>query len=98
VAVEVDDPEVAAVQVRRDAAGRRVADGVVPAEHHGEGARRVDVADGLADLVERLLDVVRDREDAAQIGDRDGLPQVDAQLEAVRAVDQAPRRRTGTEP
>ena len=40
VAVEVDDAEVAAVQVLGDAAGGRVADGVVAAEHDREGPRR----------------------------------------------------------
>ena len=86
VPVEVDDPEVAAAEVRGDAAGGRVADGVVAAEHHGERPAGVDVRDGLGDLVERLLDVARDGEDVAQVGDGDRLAQVDAQLEAVRAV------------
>jgi hypothetical protein len=70
-----------------DAASGRVADGVVAAEHHGKGAGRVDVRHGLGDLVERLLDVAGDREDVAEVGDGDRLAQVDAQLEAVRAVE-----------
>jgi len=40
---------------------------VVAAEHDGERAAGVDVADGLADLVEGLLDVARDGEDVAEI-------------------------------
>ena len=44
VAVEVDDAELA-VEVLRHAAHRRVADGVVAAEHDGEGAALVDVRD-----------------------------------------------------
>ncbi len=70
----------------RDAADGGVADGVVAAQHHRERAGGVDVRDGLGDLVERLLDVAGDGEDVAQIGDRDGLAQVDAQLEAVGPV------------
>src|SRR6266536_6057985 len=37
-------------------------------------------------LVERVLDVGRDREDIAHIGDSDRLAQIHAQLEAVRSV------------
>ena len=56
VAVEVDDAEVAR-HVLRDAAHRRIADRVVATEDDREGAAGVDVRDGLADLVEGLLDV-----------------------------------------
>ena len=86
VPVEVDDPEVAAAEMLRDAAGGRVSDGVVAAQHDGERAAGVHVRHGLGDLIERLLDVAGDREDVAQIGDGDRLTQVDAQLEAVRPV------------
>ena len=44
------------------------------------------MADGFGDLVEGLLDVGRDGEHVAQVRDRDRLPEVHAQLEAVRAV------------
>ena len=87
VAVEVNDPEVAAVEVLRDGAHRRVADRVIAAEHDREGAARVDVTDGLADLVEGLLDVRRDGEDVADVADGDRLAQVDAELERVRTVE-----------
>jgi hypothetical protein len=86
VPVEVDDPELAAVQVRGDAAGRRVPDGVVAAEHDREGAALVDVADRVGDLVEGLLDVAGDGEHVTEVGDGDRLPQVHPQLEAVRPV------------
>ena len=43
VPVKVDDPQVAAAQMRCDAAGRREADRVVAAEHNRECAGGVDV-------------------------------------------------------
>ena len=52
---------------RRQPAHRREADRVVAAEDDGEGARRRDVRHRVRDLVERLLDVRRDREDVARV-------------------------------
>ena len=52
---------------RRQPAHRREADRMVAAEDDGEGARRRDVRHRVRDLVERLLDVRRDREDVARV-------------------------------
>ena len=80
-------PRLPPLRCSATAAHRRVADRVIAAEHDRKGAARVDVTDGLADLVERLLDVRRDSEDVADVADRDRLAQVDAELEAVRTVE-----------
>src|SRR6266496_183092 len=101
--VEVDDAQVATVQVLGHRTGGREADGVVTTEHDRQRTRGEHVPDTLGDLVERLLDVARDREDVADIRDRDRLSQVDTELEVVRAVQRGdlpdalrPEPRTGT--
>ena len=60
---------------------------MVAAEDDRHGAALVDVGDGLRDLVEGLLDVRGDREDVAEVTNRNRFAQVDAELEAVRAVE-----------
>jgi hypothetical protein len=64
----------------------RVADRVVAAQRHREGAAGVHVPDGLVDLVEALLDVARDGEHVAEIADGYALPQVNGELEAVGPI------------
>jgi hypothetical protein len=85
VTVEMDDPELA-VEVLRHPPRRRKPDRMIPAQHRRERPCRENVADAFGDLVERLFDIAGDREDVAEIGDRDRLPQIDAELEAVRPV------------
>src|SRR5207245_2480948 len=75
VAVEVDDPQVA-LEVRGDAAHRRVPDRVVAAEHDGQRTRLEDMRHGPGDLVEALLDIAGDREDVPDISDRDRLAKI----------------------
>ena len=84
VAVEVDDADVA-VHVRGQPADGGVADRVVAAEHDGHDALLRDVRHGLADLVERLLQVARDGEHVADVDDVELLAQVDARLVVVGA-------------
>jgi hypothetical protein len=87
VSIEVDDPEVSTTQVLSDGAGGRKTDRVVASEDHGEGTTGEDVGHTLADLIEGFLDVAGDGEDVAQVANRDRLPQVHAQLEAVGPVE-----------
>jgi hypothetical protein len=56
---------------------------MVAAEHHGKRPTGVDVRDGLADLIERLLDVAGNGKHVAEITHGNGLPQIHAELETV---------------
>ncbi len=84
VPVEVDDPDVA-VEVRREPPDRRVADRMVAAQHDREDAVGDDVTHRLADLVERLLQVARDRADVADVDQVQLLAEIDPHLEVVGA-------------
>ena len=69
VAVEVDDAELAAVQVLGHAAHGRVADGVVAAEHDREGAAVVDVRRRPCVIWSKVFSMFAgDREDVAEVG------------------------------
>ena len=84
VAVEVDDADVA-VHVRGKAADGGKADGVVPAEHDRHDALLRDVRHGLADLVERLLQIARNGEHVTDVDDVELLAQIDAGFVVVGA-------------
>jgi hypothetical protein len=60
VPVEVNDPELPAIQIFGDSPHRRKPERMVAAEHHGEGPAGIDVRDTFADLMEWLFNVGRD--------------------------------------
>src|SRR5262249_54282522 len=80
VPVDVDDADIA-VDVGRHAAHNGNPRGMVAPAYDREGARRVDVRDGLGHLVEGLLDVAGDDEDVP------GVAQIELLVDVDRAVD-----------
>ena len=75
-------------QVLGHAAHGRVADRVVAAEHDRERARLRRRGATALEIWSKVFSMFAgDREDVAEVGDGDRLAQVDAELEAVRAVE-----------
>mmetsp|Transcript_15444 Transcript_15444/g.50774 ORF Transcript_15444/g.50774 Transcript_15444/m.50774 type:complete len:277 (-) Transcript_15444:471-1301(-) len=73
VPIHVDDANLLR-RARRDAPYRGEPDRVVPAQNQGEGARARHVRHRVADLVEALLEVGRNRKDVAGVAKRHLLP------------------------
>ena len=84
--IEVNDAELAAVQILGDSPHGRKAKGMVSAKHDGKGATGVDVRDPFADLIERLFDVTGNGKHVAHITRGNGLPQIHAELEAIGTI------------
>src|SRR6266850_4675823 len=84
--VEVNDAELAAMEMLGNASHSRKAKGMVAAEHHGKRSAGVHVRDGLTDLIERLFDVAGNGKHVAEITHGNGLPQIHAELEAIRSI------------
>jgi hypothetical protein len=85
MAVDVDDADIA-VDMRRNAANVRKAEAVVAAADDRKDAGRVDVRDGLGDLVEGLLDVSRDDENIACVAEVEFLIKVHTPVEPIAVV------------
>ena len=93
MAVDVDDADIA-VDMWSDAADIGEAEAMVAAADDGKYTRRVDMRDGLGDLVEGLLDIAGNDEDVAGVAKIELLIDVDAAVEPIAVIERrdAPHR------
>ena len=84
--IEVNDAELASIQILGDSPHGRKAKGMVSAKHDGQRATGIDVRDPLADLIERLFDVAGNGKHVAEIAHGNGFPKIHAEFEAIGSI------------
>ena len=72
--VEVNDAELAPMEILGHSPHGREAKGMVAAEHHGKRPTGVDVRNALTDLIERLFNVAGNGKHVAEVAHGNGLP------------------------